>query len=73
MEQGITEMERREVAGGEKTETGRLTKQAASFFFFNSAWKNKRKWSYKKLEKLLQIFFQKVQENNFHIKMSIKV
>ena len=27
-------MERREVAGGEKTETGRLTKQAASFFFF---------------------------------------
>lgn len=54
-------MEKREVANGERTETGKLTKQSAKLFL--TLPKNKRIWSYMELEKLPWICFPKVQEN----------
>lgn len=53
-------MEKREFADGGKTVTGKLKRKLTNFI---TLLEDKRRWSYIKLEKLPQIYFQKVQEN----------
>lgn len=59
---GVREREKREVADGERTETGKLRKQAATFF--NSTWKQKKTELHEDI-KPPKICFEKSRKTNF--------